>query len=290
VSGEVKKRRASSLVFLIAIALVAFAGNSVLCRMALKGEVIDASLFTALRVTSGALALVVFLVFRGQGGELLRKGSWRASACLLIYMGAFSWAYLRLETGVGALILFGAVQVTMVGWAAKSGERLSGWQWGGLLVALAGLAWLLLAPGTRAPSLMSGSLMALGGMAWGGYTLLGKGAVAPLEETMGNFMKAAPVAILIVVILWGETIWTGQGVLLAMASGVVTSATGYAVWYECLRYLSSTRAAVLQLLVPVLAAIGGLVFGAEPLTARLIFSSVLVLGGVGLVLKRNKGR
>lgn len=294
--GAVSRKEKVRLVLLVVLALVAFAGNSVLGRLALKGVLIEAELFTVLRVTSGALALFVFLAVKGKGKQVWRAGSWQGSLALALYMVAFSWGYLGINTGAGALILFASVQVTMVGWATARGERLTSWQGLGLIVALAGLAWLLLAPSELAEagelSLGAGALMALSGVAWGAYTLFGKGAQDPLAETGGNFVKATPLVVLVflaVLFLGKEQSWSARGVLLAVASGVVTSAAGYAIWYQALRGLTATRAAGLQLLVPVLAALGGLVFGAEPLTMRLILASLLVLGGVALVLKGKRG-
>ena len=272
------------LIVLTALALVAFAGNSVLCRIALKGELITADLFTVVRVLSGALALGFFSFVRERGKRAGKRGSWFGGLFLATYLVTFSWAYVSLETGAGALILFGAVQVTMVGWGLAKGERLRWSQSLGLLLALGGLTWLLLVPGTRAPSLAAGGLMLLSGVAWGGYTLRGRGSENPLRETTGNFLKAALLLAPLAVWAFVNQSGSGMGLVLALVSGVVTSAAGYAIWYEAVRGLSSTRAAGLQLLVPVLASLGGLAFGGESLTLRLVFSSLLVLGGVALVL------
>ena len=272
------------LIVLTAMALVAFAGNSVLCRIALKGELITAELFTVVRVLSGALALWVFLLIRERGKRVGKKGSWLGGLLLATYVVTFSLAYVSLETGPGALILFGAVQVTMVGWGVAKGERLKWTQSLGLLLALGGLTWLLLVPGTRAPSLAAGGLMILSGVAWGGYTLVGRGSKNPLQETTGNFLKAALLLAPLAVWAFVNQTGSGFGIGLALVSGVVTSAAGYAIWYEAVRGMTSTRAAGLQLLVPVLASVGGLLFGGESLTLRLAFASLLVLGGVGLVL------
>ncbi len=278
-----KDRRKVRLVFLTTLALLAFAGNSVLCRLALKGELLEPQLFTAVRVSSGAAVLMILSIFSGGQKEVWREGSWKGSGFLALYMVAFSYAYCGLETGAGALILFGAVQVTMVAWAMRRGERLSARQWVGLLVAMGGLVWLL-APGGGASELWAGGVMTLAGFAWGGYTLCGKDAAHPLRETSGNFVKIIPVVLLLVVVGGEGESWSVQGLILAVISGVVTSAIGYAIWYEALQTLSATRAAVLQLLVPVLASIGGLVFGSEILKLSLVISSLLVLGGVSLVL------
>ena len=276
------------IVVLTALALLAFAGNSVLCRLALKGDLIGAGFFTAVRITTGAVALWVFVSLRGSGLAATRSGgSLQASAFLAVYMVAFSFAYLELSTGTGALLLFGAVQVTMIGWAITQGDRPNAGQWMGLIVALGGLAWLL-APGAEAPSLGAGASMALAGAAWGGYTLCGKGSLDSLRSTAGNFAMAIPAGLIVAGLGWQSENWTTHGLILAVVSGVVTSAAGYAIWYEALRTLTSAQAASLQLLVPVLAALGGLIFGAEPLGLRLVFASVLVLGGVGMVLRGKK--
>lgn len=272
------------LSFLTAMALLAFAGNSVLCRVALKGELITAELFTVVRVLSGAFALWVLTSLKKGDAARKWKGTWFGGFTLAIYLVTFSWAYLGLETGPGALILFGTVQVTMVGWGAVQGERLRWSQGVGLFLALGGLAWLLLVPGSRAPSLEAGLLMILAGVAWGGYSLAGRGSRDPLQETAGNFMRAA--LLLAPLAIWAFSHQSGspQGIGLAMVSGVVASAAGYAIWYQAVRGMSSARAAGLQLLVPVLAAAGGLVFGGESVNGRLIFASLLTLGGVALVV------
>lgn len=279
------KRSRIRLVILTAIALVAFAGNSVLCRLALKGDLIAADLFTVIRVGTGTLALALYLALQQKGREVWRQGDWRGAGFLALYMLAFSWAYLGLDTGPGALILFGAVQVTMVGWAAVQGERPSPLQLLGLVIALGGLVWLLIAPGTQAPPLGAAATMTAAGIGWAGYTLLGKGAKEPVQKTAGNFLKALPFVFIPLLLPRTSLMVTVEGVLLASASGVLASAAGYAIWYAVLRSLSSTRAAALQLLVPVLAAVGGLLFSGEELTLRLLLSSTLVLGGVGLVLR-----
>lgn len=279
---------------LTVVALVAFAGNSVLCRVALKGELIAADLFTLIRVVAGAVVLWVLVFVRSwkkkesERAGKQQKGSWLGAVFLMVYMVAFSRAYLGLETGAGALILFGAVQVTMIGWASMLGQWPSGVQLVGLVIAIAGLAWLLLLPGTQAPPLGAGMLMILAGGGWGAYTLRGRGVQDPLGETAGNFLKAVLFVLVLLMSSW-QAEWSGMGVGLALVSGALTSAIGYAIWYEALRGLSATRAAGLQLLVPVLASAGGLIFGGEAVTMRMLFSSVLVLGGVALVLRTKEG-
>ena len=288
--GKQEKLTGVWLVVLTALALTAFAGNSVLCRLALKGNLIGPGLFTATRMLSGALALVLFVRLRGGGRLAWGQGSWRGAVFLALYMMAFSWAYLGLETGLGALLLFGTVQITMIGWAVIQGERLAVLQGAGLFLALGGMVLLLLSPGGSGaePSLLAAGLMAVAGVAWGAYTLAGKTAKNALHETAGHFMRAGPVALLLLVWSTRGEVWEPRGLGIALVSGVVTSAAGYTVWYGVVRSLSATRAAALQLLVPVLAALGGLVFGAEVLTIKSTLASVLVLGGVGLVVwKRN---
>ena len=282
-----KPGRGLRLTILTAIALTAFAGNSILCRLALGGELITADFFTIVRVLSGAITLWVFSLVGEKEGASKASGSWLGAGLLATYMVSFSWAYLKLQTGTGALLLFGAVQVTMIGWARIRGESLLAKEALGLLLALGGLAWLLLVPGGPAPPLAAGGLMILAGMAWGGYTLAGKGSTNPRQETAGNFAKTIPLLLPLAIWTWSAQTASSQGILLALASGIVTSAAGYTIWYEVVRQMSATRAAGLQLLVPVLASLGGLVIGGEALTSRLICASLLVLGGVALVLSNR---
>lgn len=276
------------LSIMTAVALVAFAGNSVLCRVALKGELIDANLFTAVRIISGALAWFSFYLFQNKAKQLMHSGTLAGGLSLAIYMVSFSWAYLDLDTGVGALILFGLVQITMVVWSIARGEVPSKLQVSGLTLALIGLAWLLLVPGVGAPALSAGLMMATSGVAWGAYTLLGQASTDPVRDTAGNFLRASPVALLIIIVSLDSLVWSSAGLVWAVMSGVLASATGYAIWYMVLRELSATRAAGLQLVVPVLASFGGLLFASEQLTGRLLSASALILGGVALVLKKKR--
>jgi drug/metabolite transporter (DMT)-like permease len=262
------------------LALLAFAANSVLCRLALREASIDPATFSTIRLASGAAMLL--LVVSWTRGEI-RSGtvrSWASPAMLFLYAVPFSFAYTRLSAGTGALILFGAVQVTMLLSAARSGETLRPTQWLGVLIALAGLSYLVL-PGLTAPSPSAAALMGIAGVSWGIYTLRGRGSVNPLAHTTINFVRAVPLAIAVSIVSAPQIHVSPRGVLLAVVSGAATSGLGYTVWY-C--GLTATRAAILQLAVPVLAAAGGVVFLAEPVSIRLAVSALLVIGGIALTL------
>jgi len=268
-------------VFLLTLlAMLAFAGNSLLCRAALAAGRIDAASFTSIRVVSGALAL--WLIVRLQAGGAAKAGSWPSAFALFAYAAAFSFAYLTLTTATGALLLFGAVQATMIGWGFWRGERLSGWQLLGVATALGGLVGLLL-PGISAPPLQGAALMLLAGIAWGIYSLRGKGAGDPLQATAGNFLRAVPFAAVLSLAMLPWLALDAAGAALAVASGAVTSGIGYAIWYSALRGLKAASAATVQLSVPPLAALGGVVLLGEPLTLRLLLASVAILGGIALV-------
>ena len=278
------------LVFLIALALVAFAGNSVLCRLALGSGSIDPITFTSVRLIGGALFLgVIFFVTRNQEGSQRPEGSWRSGIVLFVYALAFSLAYLSLSSGTGALILFGAVQVTMLRMALRSGERMQGRQWIGFAVAIAGIVYLV-SPGVSAPDFRGALLMILSGAAWGLYSVAGKSVTAPIAMTTGNFMRAAVIAVPTSLIGISTMEFQLHGLILALISGVLTSGLGYVIWYKVLPMLSTTQAAVLQLLVPLLAAFGGVLFIAEAFTLRLTLASLLILGGVvfSLLGKKNQ--
>lgn len=270
--------------FLTALAMAAFAGNSLLCRLALKETGIDAASFTAIRLVSGAL--VLWAVARGaQAGQ----GNWLSALALFAYAACFSFAYVSLPTGTGALLLFGAVQALMIGYGIWSGERLRPLQLAGLALAFGGLAGLLL-PGVSAPPLAGSVLMLLAGMSWGIYSLRGKGAGDPTRVTAGNFLRAAPMAIglgLLMLLLRGASL-DATGFWLAVASGALTSGIGYAVWYTVVPALKATSAASVQLSVPVLAALGGIAFLGEPLTLRLVLASSAILGGIALVVLQKR--
>ena len=278
------------------VALIAFAANSLLCRMALAQGYIDAWNFTIIRLVSGAVCLgLIMAVYtynlkrKGALNDAILSdtGSWRSSISLLVYALCFSIAYIELDTGTGALILFSAVQLTMIGWGIYKKEQLSKLQWGAFIVALAGFVYLML-PSAAVPSLLGASLMALSGVAWGGYSIRGKACVSPLRTTAFNFIRslvAIPV-LLLVAIGYLKTV-SMQGVLLACASGAIASGIGYSIWYVAMPLLKSTQAAVVQLCVPVLAAIAGMLFLSEQVTVEFIIASSLILGSV-LVFILNK--
>lgn len=261
------------------LALIAFAANSVLCRLALGAGAIDAAGFTAVRLLSGATVLGIILRLTANRTGPAAKGSWPAGLALAAYAVAFSFAYINLETGTGALILFGAVQISIILVALVQGYRLHPLEWLGVLIACGGFVYLLL-PGATAPSWRGFGLMSLAGIAWGMYTLLGRGSRSPTADTAYNFLRSAPLALLLLIVAAIRSDYTGQGVLLACLSGAVASGLGYILWYTALRGLSASQAAVVQLSVPVIAAGGGVVFAGEAITFRLTASAVLILGGV----------
>lgn len=267
------------------LAMIAFAGNSVLCRLAFQETDIDAASFTGVRLLSGALALWLLLAVRDQRPGA-QAGSWYSAWALFLYACAFSFAYLSLTTATGALLLFGAVQVTMITAGLWRGERLRRWQSLGLACALAGLVGLLL-PGISAPPFAGALVMLSGGVAWGIYSLRGRGGSDATQATAGNFARTVPLALLLCLgfLPWARLDAMGLGY--AMLSGGLTSGLGYAIWYRALSGLNATQAASVQLSVPVLAALGGIVLLGEPLTLRFVLASVAVLGGVALVICRR---
>jgi drug/metabolite transporter (DMT)-like permease len=276
--------------FLLTLAaMLAFAGNSILCRVALRDTAIDPGSFTTLRIVAGALTLWLIVRMRSQASPPAGAGNWSSAVALFVYAAAFSYAYVSLPTGTGALLLFGAVQATMIGVGLWRGERMGPIQTAGLLLAGAGLIGLLL-PGLSAPPLGGALLMLASGVAWGVYSLRGKGAGDPTRVTAGNFLRATvPAAVLMLATLPLVRLDL-PGVVYAVASGALTSGIGYAIWYAALRHLQATTASTVQLSVPVIAAIGGTVFLAEPLTGRLVLASVAVLGGIALVILRRPAR
>jgi drug/metabolite transporter (DMT)-like permease len=270
---------------LTALAMVAFAANSLLCRAALASGAIDAASFTALRVASGA-ALLLLLLFWPPRRRL--SMSVPMGCMLFVYMLGFSLAYVSLGAATGALLLFGAVQLTMLTWAVRSGERFDAVRWTGMLLAFGGLVWLLL-PGASAPDPVGAAFMIVAGLAWGVYSLLGRGSRDPLADTAGNFLLAVPLgllALLLVPAVGGEPRHaSGAGIVLALASGALASGIGYVIWYAALPALGAGRAATVQLSVPVLAGVGGVALLAEPLSLRLLLAGVIVLGGIALALR-----
>jgi len=274
------------------LALLAFAGNSVLCRLALKHTAIDAASFTTLRLLSGAAVLALLVALRRARQPAAAQpaaGHWLSASALFVYAAAFSFAYISLSAATGALLLFGAVQATMVLHGVRLGESLRGLPLLGMAIAATGLLGLLL-PGATAPPWQGATLMLAAGVAWGVYTVRGKGQGDPLEVTAGNFLRTVPMAIALIALAWPWTRWDTQGALLALTSGAITSGLGYAIWYAALPALRVTTAAVLQLSVPVITAVAGVALLAEPMNLRLLLASVAVLGGIGLVvLGRRSG-
>jgi len=268
------------------LAMIAFAGNSLLCRMALKTTGIDAASFTTIRIVSGAF--VLWLIVRLRSGSRGIAGSWPSAFALFAYAACFSFAYINLPAATGALLLFGAVQVTMIGYGLYKGERLGLPQIVGLIFASGGLLGLML-PGvfastSSAPSLTASALMVGAGCAWGVYSLRGKGVADPTSATAGNFLRAVPFALALAAIAWPWTSVDRDGIGYAIASGALTSGIGYAIWYAALRGLKATRAAVVQLSVPVFAAIGGIALLGEAVSLRLVIASAAILGGIALVI------
>lgn len=268
--------------FLTSLAMIAFASNSLLCRLALKQTTIDAATFTLDRILSGAIAL--WLVMRiGHRTNWPKAGNWLSALALYIYAAAFSFAYLSLPAGTGALLLFGAVQATMIFWGVRNGERLHPLQMIGLVAALGGLVVLML-PGISAPPLIGSLLMLSAGVAWGIYSLRGKGETNPASATAGNFLRAVPFAVLVSIVMMRQHHFDSLGATYAIISGAITSGLGYVIWYSALPGLKATSAATVQLSVPVLAAAGGILLLGEPLTLRFLFASAAVLGGIALVV------
>jgi len=268
---------------LTVVTMLAFAGNSILCRLALKGTAIDAASFTLVRVVSAAAALWLILLFRHGPGRLARGGNWPSALALFAYAAAFSYAYLHLSAGTGALLLFGAVQATMTGYGLYVGERLRAWQWLGLALALGGLAWLVL-PGLAAPPPGSSLLMIVAGIAWGIYSLRGRGAADAIATTAGNFLRAVPPALALTLLMHAQRSLDGAGLACALVSGALTSGLGYVVWYAVMPRLRAATAATVQLSVPVIAAAGGLALLGETMSLRLAVSAAAVLGGIALVI------
>ena len=276
----------TNTILLTAAAMVAFAANSVLCRLALGAGLIDASSFATVRTVSGAVMLGIALMLRS--GKPQAKPDWRSVITLYLYMVFFSFAYLSLSAGTGALVLFGAVQLTMFIVALRSGEHFSPLSWVGLVLAIAGLVYLV-SPGITAPDPFGAGLMAVAGVAWGFYSLVGRSAGDPTEATAYNFIFSVPLVIVSSLVFLGDFQVSLAGVLYAVASGAIASGIGYVIWYAALRGLTATSAATVQLSVPVIAAVGGVMLMSEDVTLRLVIASVATLGGVAVVLtQRNR--
>ena len=279
------------VLILTSAAMIAFASNSLLCRAALKQTRIDAASFTSVRIFSGAIVLCLVMTLRRMIQAMQNVGiggNWTSAIALLLYAAGFSFAYVAVGAGTGALLLFGAVQATMILWGLHKGERLRAIQILGLVVAMTGLV-VLLFPGLSAPPVF-GSILILGaGVAWGVYSLRGKREKNPVAATTGNFVRAVPfaAAVSIVFLRWLDL--DRAGVIYAVISGAVTSGLGYVIWYSVLPNLKAASAATVQLSVPVLAAAGGILLLGEPLTLRYLLASIAVLGGIALViLEKNR--
>jgi drug/metabolite transporter (DMT)-like permease len=266
---------------LTTLAMIAFAGNSLFCRIALAHTAIDAASFTTIRLVSGALML--WLLVRARRNMSGIGGNWGSALALFAYAASLSFSYAGLTTATGALILFGAVQATMIGHSILHGDYLRRWQLVGLILALAGLVGLLL-PGLTAPPIGSSLLMLGSGIAWGVYSLRGKGVSDPVGATAGNFLRAAPMAAVLSLLMLSELSVDRAGFFCALVSGALTSAIGYTIWYTVLPCLKVTQASTVQLSAPVIAAIGGTLFLDESVTLRMVLASIAILGGIALVI------
>ena len=271
------------VVSLTFIALAAFAANSVICRFALGAQAIDAASFTIIRLLSGACVLLLLAHAGKTHKKLIYKGSWLGGMTLFIYACTFSYAYITLDTATGALILFAAVQLSIMFISSFQGEKFSRYEWLGITVSFLGFSYLVW-PLVSQPSFSGAILMIISGAAWGVYTLIGRGSKQPLTDTCYNFLRSLPFVLILFLFTYSQFEWSSTGVLLAILSGAITSGVGYAIWYLVLPSLAATQAAVLQLTVPIIAAIGGVIFVSEAMTLRLMLSSCLVLGGIAIVI------
>ena len=277
--------------FYLCLSLIAFAANSVLCRLALGSGHIDPTSFTSIRLTSGAITLAfIFWLVKTKSREAKGSyGSWLGAASLFVYAIAFSFAYISLGTGMGALVLFGCVQITMLVWSVLRGQKLRAGEVIGILMAFVGLVYLVI-PSISSPSLYGFLLMSLAGIAWAVYSILGQGSHSPLSDTAFNFIRTLPISILLFFVFLANSQLSEIGIILAILSGAVASGIGYAIWYKVLPSLPSSVAAVSQLCVPIIAAGGGLIWMLEPVTLRFIIASSLVLGGIFIVINRQRKR
>lgn len=275
---------ALKIIILTVLTMVAFAANSILGRMALRTTDIDPASYVLIRLVSGAIILAVLAgLGRAKAPGRLGEGNWTSALALFSYAAAFSFAYLGLDTGTGALILFTTVQGTMISWGLYQGDRPSLVEWLGLGVAFAAFVWLV-SPGISRPDVTASCLMIGAGLAWGVYSIRGKSATDPLQATAGNFLRSVPIAIALLAMFFKSSSIPLQGAALAICSGAITSGLGYALWYQVLKSLTSMQGAMVQLSVPAIAAAGGIAFLGEPLTWRFIFCSTLILGGIGVAI------
>ncbi|HEX4823647.1 MAG TPA: DMT family transporter [Candidatus Polarisedimenticolaceae bacterium] len=273
--------------FATLLALVAFASNSILCRLALRAGAIDPASFTAIRLVSGAVVLSILVAARKKTPAAGARRPWLAAFWLTLYAVPFSWAYVDLPAGTGSLLAFASVQITMIVVSIVRGSAPTLRQWGGLVIAFLGVVWLVL-PGVAAPRPANAALMIVAGAAWGFYTLGGRGSTDPLGQTARNFVWSLPYVFVVCALTWPRSVPATSGVVCAIASGALASGLGYAIWYEALRSLSAIPAASVQLATPVITAAGGIAFLGETLSLRLVESSVLVLGGIGLTFARSR--
>lgn len=270
------------MLFKIALAMMAFAANSVLCRLALAGQHIDPMTFSLIRVASGAVVLLGLFLY-SSSSQTKVQWSLKNAFFLAVYILAFSYAYLQIDAGIGALLLFGVVQLTMVLYGYWQGEQIGMYRGIGLCIALAGISVLLL-PGTHAPDWGYALIMAISGLAWAGYSIAGRNMMQPIGSTLANFMLAVPMVLLANILLAQERYIDLQGWILAVLSGGVTSSGAYVLWYAILKHIDRVTASTVQLSVPCLAIIGGSLFVNEAVTGRVILSSVMVLFGILLVI------
>ncbi|NIB41589.1 DMT family transporter [Pseudomaricurvus alkylphenolicus] len=268
---------------LTSLALFAFAGNSVLCRLALGENTIDAASFTIIRLLSGIVVLAIILKIGSTNDASAGRGSWKASFYLFLYAVTFSFAYISLDTATGALILFGSVQAAMILVGLLTGNKLHYLEWLGVFLAFSGFVYLVL-PGLTTPSLTGFILMTIAGIAWAFYTLSGKESKNPLSDTTYNFLRTLPCILILLAVAFSYVSLSPEGIFLAVLSGGITSGIGYAIWYTALGGLSGIQAAVVQLLVPVIAAAGGVVFSGEVISYHLVLSSMMILGGILVVI------
>lgn len=267
------------------LAMLAFAGNSILCRLALKTTTIDAASFTSIRLFSAALMLWLILLLRGKAGKIF--GNWLSALALFAYAAGFSFAYINLKAGTGALLLFGSVQTSMIGFGLWKGERFNTMQILGFVLAVVGLV-VLVFPGLAAPPILSSALMVCAGIAWGIYSLRGRGAGDPTMMTAGNFLRTLPMTAALSLAALSQMQIDTSGAAFAVASGAITSGIGYAIWYAALPSLKATQAATVQLSVPVIAAVGGILLIGEPVSIRLVLASLAILAGIGLVIFKKE--
>lgn len=276
---------------LVSLAMIAFAGNSVFARLGLNSNTpIDPASYTLIRLISGAVVLTIFVSWRNKSVTRITKGgNWISAAALFGYAAAFSYAYVVLETGMGALILFTCVQVGMIAWGIIKGDRPIALEWFGLVVAFGAFVWLV-SPGLQAPDPFAAFLMFVSGISWAVYSTRGKSSTDALGTTTGNFILSIPFAIIMLIILAAQVNIEPFGIYMAIGSGILTSALGYAIWYMALPLISQTQAAIVQLTVPVIAGFGGVLFSSEALTMRFAISATLILGGVAIAILAKSER